>query len=412
MDAPDRCLVCTSTELEPVVSLTPTPPANDVTSSPEASRAQERYPLDLVRCAGCGLVQLRDVVPRDRLFADYRYATGAAPGLVAHCRELADTVIGRLGLGAGDSVLEVGSNDGTQLGFFAQRGLWVLGVDPAVELARAADRSGVPTVGAPFGKDSVDEVLSRIGPVDVVLGSNVVAHVSDVGGVLHGMRQLLKPAGRAVIEVAHVLPMMRHGMFEFVYHEHLSYFSLHVVARAAEASGLRLVDADLIPTQGGSLRCWLARDDDPAEVSPGVARILHAEVEAGERDGTLVSGFSDRVKGVSASLHDVLGGLTATGRRICGFGASARAVTLLAQAEVAGDIDFIVDDNPRKVGCFTPADGIPIVPVSRLRPEDVDYCVLFAWNFGDTIRARHRAFTAGGGAFVLPFPDLTVVRGR
>lgn len=411
MDAPDRCLVCTSTELVPVVSLRPTPPANDVTGSPEDSHAQERFPLDLVRCGDCGLVQLRDVVPRNRLFADYRYATGASPGLVAHCRELADTVTTRLGLGAGDSVLEVGSNDGTQLGFFAQRGMWVLGVDPATELARAADESGVPTVAAPFGKDSVDEVLSRIGPVDLVLGSNVVAHVSDVTGVLYAMRQLLKPGGRAVVEVAHVLPMMRHGMFEFIYHEHLSYFSLHVVERAAEASGLRLVDADLIPTQGGSLRCWLARDDDPAPRGPAVAEILRAEVEAGERDGSLVAGFADRVDGVSASLHDVLGGLAATGKRVCGYGASARAVTLLAQAGVAANIAFIVDDNPRKVGSFTPADGIPIVPVSHLRPEDVDYCVLFAWNFGDTIRARNTAFTAGGGAFVVPFPDLTVVRG-
>lgn len=410
MGTQNRCLACTASDLASVVSLRPTPPANDVTDSPEASRRQERYALDLVRCGHCGLIQLLDVVPRARLFADYRYATGAAPGLVEHCRRLAGTVTDRLGLGANATVLEVGSNDGTQLRFFAERGMRVLGVDPATELATAADRAGIPTLAAPFGKDIVDEVLDRAGPADLVLGSNVVAHVNDVGGVLFAVRQLLKPRGRAVIEVAYVVPMMRHGMFEFVYHEHLSYFSLHVIARVAEANGLRLVDADLISTQGGSLRCWFARDSDPGEPSDRVADILRAEAEAGERDGSLVDGFATRVERVCTTLRDVLGGLTATGRRICGYGASARAVTLLAQAGVADDIAFVVDDNRRKVGRYTPADGIPIVPVERLRAEDVDYCVLFAWNFGDTIRARNTAFTVSGGAFIAPFPNLTVLR--
>ncbi|WP_214103128.1 class I SAM-dependent methyltransferase [Acrocarpospora catenulata] len=408
MDTTSRCLVCGTDSLEGVVSLTPTPPANAIASTAEAARAQERYPLDLVRCAMCGLVQLVDVVPRSVLFADYRYATGAAPALVEHCRALATRVTDRLGLDAGAKVLEIGSNDGTQLSFFAERGMTVLGVDPAVELGTYAQKHGVPTLTTHFGVETVEKILSDIGPVDAVLGSNVLAHVNDVNGVLRAIRLLLKPGGRAVIEVAHVLPMVQHGIFEFVYHEHLSYFSLHVLAQAAAANGLAVFDAELIPAQGGSLRCWIGRDDEARPSSIELDRILRAEVDAGVPDGSFLDGFADRVNRVCTTLNDVLAGLSKVGGRICGYGASARAVTLLSQAGVGGQIAWIVDDNPRKVGKFTPGDGIPIVSSERLTAEAADYCVLFAWNFEASIRARSAAFTAGGGAFVVPFPELAI----
>ncbi|MFF5113717.1 methyltransferase domain-containing protein [Streptosporangium sp. NPDC000509] len=408
MDTTSRCLVCGADRLEEVVSLTPTPPANDIAPTAELARSQERYPLDLVRCAGCGLVQLVDVIPRSVLFADYRYATGAAPALVDHCRALATLVTDRLGLAAGAKVLEIGSNDGTQLSFFGERGMRVLGVDPAVEVGTYAREHGVPTLTTHFGVETVERILGDIGPVDAVLGSNVLAHVNDVNGVLRAIRMLLKPGGSAVIEVAHVLPMVQHGIFEFVYHEHLSYFSLHVLARAAEANGLAVFDAELISTQGGSLRCWIGRDDDGRSPSAEFDRILWAEVDAGVPDGGFLDGFANRVDRVCTTLNDVLGGLSKTGRRISGYGASARAVTLLSQAGVGGEIDWIVDDNPRKVGKFTPGDGIPIVGSERLVAGSTDYCVLFAWNFEASIRARSTAFSTAGGSFVVPFPELSI----
>ncbi|MEV0623704.1 class I SAM-dependent methyltransferase [Nonomuraea sp. NPDC050404] len=408
MDTTSRCLVCGTDTLEQVLSLTPTPPANDIAPTAESARGQHRYPLDLVRCARCGLVQLVDVVPRSALFADYRYATGAAPALVDHCRELATRVTDRLGLAAGAKVVEIGSNDGTQLSFFAERGMDVLGVDPAIELGTYAQDHGVPTLTTLFDEETAEKIVSDLGPVDAVLGSNVVAHVNDVSGVLRAIRLLLKPGGCAVIEVAHVLPMVRHGIFEFIYHEHLSYFSLHVLVRAAEANGLAVFDAELIPTQGGSLRCWIGRDDDARATTAELDRILRAEAEAGVPDGSFLNGFAARIERVCTTLGDVLGGLSKTGRRICGYGASARAVTLLSQAGVGGEIAWIVDDNPRKVGKFTPGDGIPIMGSERLAADAADYCVLFAWNFAAGIRARSTAFTAGGGSFVVPFPELSI----
>ncbi|MEU8378640.1 class I SAM-dependent methyltransferase [Streptosporangium sp. NPDC048865] len=408
METTGRCLVCGTDRLEEVVSLTPTPPANAIAPTAELARAQERYPLDLVRCAGCGLVQLVDVIPRSVLFADYRYATGAAPALVDHCRALATLVTDRLGLAAGARVLEIGSNDGTQLSFFADRGMRVLGVDPAVELGVHAQEHGVPTLTTHFGVETVEKILGDIGPVDAVLGSNVLAHVNDVNGVLQAIRRLLKPGGAAVIEVAHVLPMVRHGIFEFVYHEHLSYFSLHVLARAAEANGLAVFDAELIPTQGGSLRCWMGRDDDARTPTAEFDRILKVEADAGVPGGGFLDGFANRVERVCTTLDDVLGGLSKAGRRICGYGASARAVTLLSQAGVGDRIAWIVDDNPRKVGGFTPGDGIPVVGSDRLTAGSADYCVLFAWNFEAGIRARSATFSAAGGSFVVPFPELSI----
>jgi hypothetical protein len=204
--------------------------------------------------------------------------------------------------------------------------------------------------------------------------------------------------------------MVQRGIFEFIYHEHLSYFSLHVLARAAAANGLAIVAVELIPTQGGSLRCWMSRNDEAYPPTAEFDRLLRAEVDAGVPDGNFLDGFAERINGVTTTIKDVVHGLSKVGRRICGYGASARAVTLLAQAEVGRDIAWIVDDNPRKTGYFTPGDGIPIVEAGRLTADAADYCVLFAWNFAADIRARSAAFAASGGAFIVPFPELSITR--
>jgi len=403
------CLLCHGAALEPVVSLTPTPPANDVAGTAEEARGLTTYPLDLVRCAGCGHVQLVDVIAREELFADYRYATGAAPALVAHCEELAAETIERLGLPPGASVLEIGSNDGTQLRAFASRGMRVLGVDPAVQLGRDATAGGIPTITAHFGPEAAEKIAADHGRFDLVVASNVVAHVSDVNGVLSGIRELLAPDGVAVIEVAHVLPMAQGGVFELIYHEHLSYFSLHAFEFAARANGLGVFRVDRTAAQAGSLRCWIGRAEQAARrPAEGVEDVRRLEAEAGVPDGSFLADFASRIDRVCTTLRDVVHGLAANGKRLAGYGASARAVTLLAQAGVGGDIRWIADDNPRKVGLFTPGDGIAIVDPRALTAGDIDYCVLFAWNFEKDIRSRNTRFIDGGGAFVVPFPELVI----
>jgi SAM-dependent methyltransferase len=409
--AAGTCLLCGSaTALEDVLALRPTPPANALAPTAEEARHAPRFPLRLVRCSACTHVQLADLVDRDLLFRDYRYATGAAPGLVRHYAALARTLVARHRLPPGATVVEIGSNDGTLLRAFAAAGLRVLGVDPAADLARQAEASGVPTHATHFDARVAEKILAEQGPADLVLANNVLAHVGDLGSTLRGIRLLLKPTAHAVVEVAHLLPMALGGMYEFVYHEHMSYFSLHALRTAAEREGLCVADVEEIPTQGGSLRCRLRPADAvrPADVAPAVGQLLRREEAAGVVDGTLMGEFAARTRRVSTALRDVVHGLRDRGRRLAGYGASARAVTLMAQAGIDDAVDFIVDDNPRKQGLYVPGSGVPVLPGGSLDRAGTDYCVLFAWNFREDITAGLTDFVRAGGMFVVPFPRLTV----
>ncbi len=389
-----------------VLPLKPTPPANALASSHSEALEAKSYPLDLVRCAACGLVQLADVVPRDELFRRYKYATGAAPALVAHFGEMAREVVERLALQPGSTVVEVGSNDGTLLSAFAGRGMTVLGIDPAEELGQLARERGVPTITAHFDSAVAGQVQAEVGYCDVVLANNVLAHVAEPGDALAGIRSLLRPGGYAVVEVAHLLPMALNGIYEFIYHEHMCYFSLQSLIAALRLHDLTLVDVVEVPTQGGSLRCWIRAGTWTA--TDRVAALLEREALAGLTDGTLLRDFAARVERVNTIVSDIVGGLSVRGQRIVGYGASARAVTLLAQSGVAGEVAWIVDDNPRKVGFYLPGHGIPVVDRSRLTAREADYCVLFAWNYEPDIVAATREFAAAGGRYIVPFPQLTV----
>jgi SAM-dependent methyltransferase len=405
------CLLCGWTGLEGVIELRPTPPANALAATAEEATRAARFPLRLVRCPNCGHVQLADKLDRDLLFRDYKYATGAAPGLVRHYHVLARMLIDRHRLPPGSTVVEVGSNDGTLLREFGTAGMRVLGVDPAVELAQQAQRAGVPTLAAHFDDTVAEKIVADHGPAALVLANNVLAHVGDLNSTLRGIRRLLASDSYGVFEVAHLLPMAVHGMYEFIYHEHMSYFSLHTMRAAVNRHDMEIVDVEEVSTQGGSIRCWVrpAHAVTPADIAPRVADLLCREAAAGIADGSLVRQFADRVWRVNTGLRDVIHGLHASRKRICGYGASARAVTLMTQVGIDDAIDWIIDDNPRKVGLYVPGAGIPVVATSALRDRvAADYCVLFAWNFWSDIAQRMTDFAKAGGMFVVPFPELTV----
>jgi C-methyltransferase C-terminal domain/Methyltransferase domain/Putative zinc binding domain len=404
------CLLCGSVNLEHIIELRPTPPANALAATVEEARRALRFPLRLVRCAECGHVQLADQVDRDLLFRDYKYATGTAPGLVRHFGALARMLIERHRLAPGSRVVEVGSNDGTLLREFAAAGMRVLGVDPATDLARYAGESGVPTYATHFDDGVAERILAEHGPADLVLANNVLAHVGDLNGALRGVRLLLEPGSHGVFEAAHLLPMAANGMYEFIYHEHMSYFSLHTMRAAVNRHGMEVVDVEEVATQGGSIRYWVRPADavTSADISPRVAELMRREESAGITDGDLVREFAARASRVNTGLRDVINGLRAAGKRICGYGASARAVTLMNQAGIGDAIDWIVDDNPRKVGLYVPGSAIPVVASSTLGHDAADYCVVFAWNFWSDITEKLADFTRGGGMFVVPFPELAV----
>lgn len=409
--ATGACLLCGSAALEDVIDLRPTPPANALASTAEEAQGAVRFPLRLMRCAACSHVQLADQVDRDVLFRDYKYATGAAPGLVRHFGALARILVDRHQLAPGSAVVEIGSNDGTLLREFAGKGMRVLGVDPAVDLARHARETGVPTYATHFDDSVAEKILAERGPADMVLANNVLAHVGDLNGTLKGIRRLLKPGSHGVFEAAHLLPMAVNGMYEFIYHEHMSYFSLYSMRAAVNRHGMEIVDVEEVTTQGGSIRCWVqpANTVTPVGISPRVAELLHREDAAGIIDGSVMTQFARRVSRISTALRDVINGLRGSGKHICGYGASARAVTLMTQAGIDDVIEWVIDDNPRKAGLYVPGSGTPVVTFREFDRDAADYCVLFAWNFWTDIAHKMADFTRGGGMFVVPFPELTVL---
>jgi SAM-dependent methyltransferase len=409
-DMPAECIFCSSTRRETIVRLEPTPLANSLAPTRALALAAPTYPLELVRCADCSLVQLGDIVPREQLFHDYKYATGAVPALVSHFRKLAAEAVSRLSLGRDSKIVEIGSNDGTVLEAFAAFGAKVLGIDPADALARHAQARGLPTLIDRFDAGVAERIIDEFGSADLLVANNVLAHVGKLDSVLRGMRRLMHANSHAVLEVAHLLPMARDGTYEFIYHEHAAYFSLHTLRMVLDRYEMEIFDAAEVPTQGGSLRCWVRvkRSKRGRAISRGMKALLDRESQSGLVDGSLLNDFAAHVLRINGNVSDVVRGLATLGRSLGGYGASARAVTFMVQCDIGSHLAWIVDDNARKIGNFVPGLGIPVVAPSELFETKPDYCVLFAWNFRDEIMKATARFAAEGGRYIVPFPTLTV----
>lgn len=393
-----------------VLSLAPTPPANAFVARAAVDEEQPRLPLDLWFCRGCGHVQLLDVVDPCELFSDYVYESGTSPVFVSHFEDYAAEVHQRLGLQAGDLVVDVGSNDGTLLRAFARLGLRVLGVDPAENLARRATESGIETLHAFFGPELAARVRERYGAARAVTANNVFAHSDDLGGVLEGVRTLLAPDGAFVFEVSYLLDVIEKLLFDTIYHEHVSYHSVQALVPFLDRHGLSLVDVKRIDTHGGSLRGYARPAGTPGQVSPSVAELVEAERRAGLDRPETFRAFGSRVDRLGQELRGLLTELRSEGHTVAGFGAPAKATTLMHHFGLGPElVDFVVDDSPLKQGLYTPGFHLPVLPTSAIYERRPDYLLVLAWNFAPSIMANHRRFSEGGGHFIVPLPSLHVV---
>jgi SAM-dependent methyltransferase len=398
------CRLCGSTELERVVELTPTPPANAFTARPEPQTA---YPLELMLCGGCGHLQLHHVVDPQVLFRDYVYAAGTSPVFVAHFKDYAADAIARFGLKAGDLVVDVGSNDGTLLGFFKSSGLRVLGIDPAREIARRATDAGIPTMPEFLDVPMARKIRREHGRAHLVTANNVFAHVDDLAGFVAAVRELLAPDGVFIFEVSYALDVYEKTLFDTIYHEHLDYHTVKPLVGFLERAGLPLFAAERIPTHGGSLRGMAGGGRG---VDDTVRQRLAEEDEARIACATSWRAWSAKIEAVRDQLLSLLGALKAEGRSIAGYGAPAKATTLLGNFGLGAEtLDFIADDSQLKQGLLTPGSHIPVLAADALYERRPDYVVVLAWNFADSIIARHARFTEAGGRFIVPLPEVRVV---
>lgn len=401
------CRLCGGGRLTEVLSLAPTPPANAFVADPSVH--QPRFPLDVFFCEDCAHAQLLDVVDPEILFADYVYVSGTSPVFVTHFGDYARAMIDDYGLSADDLVVDIGSNDGTFLRFFRDAGLNVLGVDPARDIARRATESGIETVTAFFDPTLSDEIRRSHGVARLVSANNVFAHIDDLASVVDGVRRLLSDDGVFTFEVSYLADVYADTLFDTIYHEHLDYHSVKPLVGFFAANGMELIAAHRVPTHGGSLRGVAQPAGGPRAVDSSVADRVAEEARLGLDRAETLRDFGARIDAVRDVLVERLDALKSGGRSIAGFGAPAKATTLMHHFAIGPDvIDFIVDDSPLKQGLFTPGLHIPVLGADVLAERKPDYLLILAWNFARAIMRKHSAFASAGGRFIVPLPDVAV----
>lgn len=398
------CRACGTPLGTPFLSLGPMPLANNLPRTPAELAAQATYPLDVTVCRVCTLVQSPDVIDPQVLFAHYVYLTGMSETMRAHNRAYAAHVVALTGAGPGDLVVDIASNDGSLLLEVQAHGVRTLGVEPAANVAEIARGRGVDTVTRFFDAAAGQTLREERGPAAAVLANNVLAHVDDPVGFLRGAARMIAPRGVVIVEAPYVGEMLDRLEYDTIYHEHLSYFSIGALARMADEAGLSLVRVDHVPIHGGSLRAHFARPEAwPRDAA--VTAALERERADGFGDEARYVRFAAAVHENRRAMRALVGELTSGGKTVAGYGAPAKATTLLNFCGLGGGaIAFTVDRNPLKVGAFVPGVGVPILPVEALLERQPDYAVIFPWNLAAEIAAQQRAYREAGGRFLLPLP--------
>jgi SAM-dependent methyltransferase len=402
----DACRSCGAAALEVFLRLGNLPLPDALLREDQLDGPEPRLPLDLAVCSECTLVQLLGEVPPEQLFVDnYLYFSSYSESLLRHAREHAESLIAELGLGAGSLVVEVASNDGYLLRNFVERGVPVLGIDPAPTQAAAAEAVGVPTLQEFFGSELAARLRAEGREANAIVAFNVLAHTPDPNDLVAGMATLLADDGAVSIENTYVRDLVDNLAFDTVYHEHFSYLSCTAVEGLARRNGLFLNGIEHFPgVQGGALRWRLGKRD---EAGPEVERYLAEERELGigyYRD------FGERVTLLSAELLELLRSLKADGASIAAYGAAAKGTVLLNHVGIDGSlVDFVVDRNPHKQGLFMPGVHLPIRAPEALLEERPDYLLLLAWNYRDEVMRQQDEYRRLGGRFVVPVPEPEVV---
>jgi SAM-dependent methyltransferase len=401
-----RCRACSHTPLVEVLSLGRTPLANRLLSREELSQEERRYPLDLAFCPACSLVQITETVPPGELFSDYVYFSSVSDTVVENARDNVAKVIARKALGADDLVVELASNDGYLLQHYVERGVPVLGIEPATNIAAVARERGIETLNEFFTLDFAQQLRIAGRTASVMHASNVLAHVPDLNGFVAGIATLLRPDGFAVIEVPYVVDMVEGGEFDTIYHEHLCYFSAIALSHLFGRHGLALLDVERIPIHGGSLRVVAGR----GTAGESVARILDEERAWGVASVDRYLEMRATVERSRTELLALLQSLRADGSRIAAYGASAKGATLLNYFGIGSDLlEYVVDRSAVKQGRFTPGTHLLIRSPEVLIDDRPDYLLLLTWNHAEEILRQQQAYRDGGGKFIVPVPRLTVV---
>lgn len=369
------------------------------------------FPLHVRVCDRCFLVQLDQYVSGEEIFSDYAYFSSYSDSWLDHSRRYTDAMIERFELDESSFVVEVASNDGYLLQYFVERGVPCLGVEPAANVAVAAEEKGVPTLVEFFGGASGARLAGERRAADLMIGNNVLAQVHDINDFVAGFKNALAPRGVVTMEFPHLMRLVEENQFDTIYHEHFSYFSFGTAARIFAAHGLVLFDVEELPTHGGSLRIYARHEgDDTKPVSERARDLERREIEAGLFELAYYASFGEQVRETKRKLLDFLIRAKREGKAIAGYGAPGKGNTLLNYCGVGRDfLDFTVDRNPHKQGMYLPGTHIPIHPPEKIDEMRPDYVLILPWNLKEEIARQLSGVRAWGGRLVVPIPETTLL---
>jgi SAM-dependent methyltransferase len=402
-----RCRLCDSNRLLSVLDLGATPPCEKFLTADELDLPEPTFPLHLRVCEDCLLLQIPALITPEETFTEYAYFSSYSDSWVQHAKTFVDDAVERLGLGRRSFVVEVASNDGYLLQHAVARGIPCLGIEPSVNVGAAARRRGVPTITAFLEEELAAFVHGRHWPADLVVANNVYAHIPDLLGFTRSLRRLLADDGWLSIEVHHALNLVSLGQFDTIYHEHFQYYTVLSAMRALATAGLAVVDVELIPTHGGSLRVWARPEETAGTPSPRVHEVLRIEEEAGlhQVDGYLQ--LRPRTEAVRHELLRFLLDCRAQGKQVVGYGAPGKGNTLLNYCGIRSDlVEYTVDRNPYKHGRFTPGTRIPIHDPRQIDKDRPDVVLALPWNLEAELTGQLAYIAEWGGQLVFPLPEL------
>jgi len=404
------CRLCGSAHLASVVDLGATPPCERFLTAEQLAEPEPTYPLHLRICTECWLAQIPPLITPEETFTEYAYFSSYSASWVEHAKTFVDGAVERLGLDESSFVVEVASNDGYLLKHVVAQQIRCLGVEPSVNVGQAARDAGVPTKTAFLSPESGRDVREEHGPADLVVANNVYAHIPDIIGFTHGLRTLVADDGWVSIEVQHLLTLIQENQYDTIYHEHFQYYTVESARRALARGGLSVVDVELLPTHGGSIRLWARPDAVAGEPSERMMQVLDAEKAAGLHEMSGYTEFSERVTKVRLELNKFLTDAALEGKTVVGYGAPGKGNTLLNHCGIRPDVlRYTVDRNPYKHGRFTPGTRIPILPPERIEADRPDYVLVLPWNLRKELTAQLSFVDEWGGKLVFPIPHLEIV---